>query len=394
MYRLMYRKITSPFSFSYRAQNLQRFYIFGLWFYIFTLVHQSQAQYAVSMQRLQGNMVSHSINNASMAGKSVGWQFQADWKLSEDQKWNPKSRYVGMTLYGFDMGDARRQTAYLDTYGINNDGLYARGGKVIALAGVAGQMLSISPKWDFQYQWATGVSYHTAFYDSVTNPKNLAVSTRLNFTGQLRFDLQRKFGERAGLQLGLGISHCSNANYRKPNVGYNIVHLNLACKYRISPSAKQQYSYSRFQSTRGSLRQVALRGGYRMLSRKEPMYFPVVVAEWNQKLSLNKSNTSADRELHEWRLGINAFGELYPGKISDRMEVAAFARHVFKLGLFDITLDLGTYLHKPQLGKTQLFNCLGFQCHINDHWIFQQRLKAHLNNADYLEWGFIYNLTN
>jgi hypothetical protein len=27
---------------------------------------------------------------------------------------------------------------------------------------------------------------------------------------------------------------------------------------------------------------------------------------------------------------------------------------------------------------------------LGEHWLVQQRLKAHLNDADYLEWGVLY----
>jgi hypothetical protein len=43
-------------------------------------------------------------------------------------------------------------------------------------------------------------------------------------------------------------------------------------------------------------------------------------------------------------------------------------------------------------GKTQFYNCLGFQYHITNRLIFQQRLKAHLNVADYLEWGLLFTI--
>lgn len=329
-----------------------------------------------------------------MAGKSMGWQLQSDWQLSADSKANHKPRYVGLTLYGFDMGDARRASAYRDTFGPNNDGLYAKGGKAIAFAGVVGQAIPLNRKWDFHYQWATGVSYHTAYFDSVKNPRNLAISTRINFAGQLRIDLMRQLGTRSQCQLGLGISHFSNANYRKPNVGYNIVQGSIAWRYLLNQNGDKQFSHSRFQTVNGAKNQLALRAGYRMFTIAQPVYFPVVVGEWNHKFSLGQNTKNAESEWHEWRYGVNVFGEFPRGEMAKKMEVGAFARHVFRMGMFDLLLDLGMYLHRPQSNKTQFYNCLGFQCHLSDRLIFQQRLKAHLNNADYLEWGIIYNLND
>jgi hypothetical protein len=77
-------------------------------------------------------------------------------------------------------------------------------------------------------------------------------------------------------------------------------------------------------------------------------------------------------------------------EVAARGEMGAFLRHLFRMGRFDLLLDLGVYLHRPLEGKTQFYNCLGFQYRLTDRWILQQRLKAHLNNADYLEWGMTY----
>ena len=351
-----------------------------------------EGQDAISVQRIQGDMISHTINNASMAGNVGGWQMQFDRRLNEDPSKHLSPRFVGLTLYGFDMGDARRASAYRDTFGPNNDGLYAKGGKVIAVSGVVGQAIQLNQKWDFHYQWATGVSYHTAYFDAVKNPRNLAISTRINFTGQLRIDLMRQLGNRSQCQLGMGITHFSNANYRKPNVGYNIVQGSIAWRYQLNQIRDKQFSHRCCQMVNTKKKQMALRGGYRMFTLIQPDYFPVVVGEWNHKFSFGQNGKKAESKLHEWRYGVNVFYEFPHGEITKKMEVGTFARHVFRMGMFDLMLDLGMYLHRPQSNKTQFYNCLGFQCHISDHWIFQQRLKAHLNNADYLEWGLVYNL--
>lgn len=371
------------------------------------LVNNSKAQYTLSLERLQGNMVSHSVNNASMAGQVGGWQLQADWRLGDG--WDPKPRYVGLALYGFDMGDDRREREYAALHGTQNDGLYAKGGKVLAFAGLVGQQLSLLPKLDFRYQWATGVSYHTAYYNSQYNPANLAISTRMNFAGQLRTDLLCKLSYNSSLLLGGSISHFSNANYRRPNVGYNIVHLNLAWQYRLAPPTHCERRDGRFIQYPTLLdvptkNQVALRAGYRMFTIKEPYFYPILIGEWNHQLALNRANarnavSGGDKpqqhpSLHEWRYGLNVFAELPSGGHAKHAEVAAFVRHLFRMGRFDLLLDLGMYLHKPQQDKTQFYNCLGFQYRLNNRWIVQQRLKAHLNNADYLEWGIVYGLNN
>jgi hypothetical protein len=359
----------------------------------------SQADFAI--QGLWGNMVSHSVNNKSMAGSVGGVQGEMRWFLSESQVVDARKRFVGCALYGFDMGDGRREREFEAKYGEGKLGDYALGGQAYSVIGIVGEQISMGRGWQFRYQWGTGVSWNTKYFDVKTNPKNLAISTPLNFAGQLRVGVSHQITDHMALNIGGNISHFSNANYRKPNVGYNIVHGHLGVIYQLKANRNGGYWQTRYDDIAPSKHQLGSRFGYRMESMKKPGYFPVAVIEYS-RFAFDKSHELGVSK-HEWRWGLNGF---YQGRygyvdtfsggsgneieVAARGEMGAFLRHLFRMGRFDLLLDLGVYLHRPLEGKTQFYNCLGFQYRLTDRWILQQRLKAHLNNADYLEWGMTY----
>lgn len=373
--------------------------LFCIWWMMRCVPLLSQADFAI--QGLWGSMVSHSVNNKSMAGVVGGVQGEMRWFLQEKASGDARNGYVGCALYGFDMGDGRRKREFEEKNIIGAEGSYAQGGQVFSAIGFVGEQIPLGRGWQFKYQWGTGVSWNTKYFDGKTNPKNLAISTPLNFAGQLRLGVSHQFTEQLALNIGGNISHFSNANYNKPNVGYNIVHGHLGVTYQLNGSEGRGCWQTKYNDQSPSKHQLGARFGYRMESLKKPGYFPVAVIEYNQ-LAFN-----APREMgiakHEWRWGLNGF---YMGRygyldtfagasgneieVSARGEMGAFVRHVFRMGRFDVMLDLGAYLHRPMIGKTQLYNCLGFQYHLGEHWLVQQRLKAHLNDADYLEWGVLY----
>ena len=382
----------------------------------FSWVSGLKAQSDIQVEGLLGNMVSHSINNLSMAGRVGGMQVNLHWNLNDQtgtghRHSSRRQRYVGCAAYGFDMGDGRREVIYNALYGPINDQLYAKGGEIYSFIGLVGERIQLSPRLDFKYQWGTGASWSTHHFNDKTNPKNLAISTSVNFAGQLRLNLGYKLTDVWSATLGGNISHYSNANIKKPNVGYNIFHANVGVSY-VLHRTNNKHSVGSNQALNGiwetayndrssAKHQLGLRYGYRQQSLKQPGHFSILVGEYNHRFFLKRGGAeNAIGGNHEWRYGINAMHEgkfnyrdTFGGgsgqivSVGSRTELAAFARHLFRMGRFDLQLDLGVYLHKPLQGKTQFFNCLGFQYHATKHLILHQRLKAHLNDADYLEWG-------
>lgn len=405
-------------------------FAFGLLFLAQTL----RAQHDVFFQGFSGRMVSHSKYNASMAGPIRGLQAEASWYLSEKVsgigqsfQWNEsenvrskRHRFVGLGINGFDMGDAARKAkwqASQDSGNLSAEG-YAKGGQVYSALMIWGEHVTISNRLKFRYQWGTGLSYHTQYFSKLVNPLNLAISTPVNFAGQLRLSFLYDLSPAITLSLGGNVSHFSNANWQKPNVGYNNFHGNIGVWIRSASYRKNHrigddgngivsvlkkdrcYWNTGYNSALGSQYQLGLRCGRRMESLKHPGYFSVAILEVNRGF-LSMSSTGVAK--HEWRMGLNGFYEggfryrdTFQGgngktiSVLPRTELGLFARHIFRMGRLDLNLDLGVYLHRALPGKTQFYNCLGFQYHMTNRLIFQQRLKAHLNVADYLEWGLLF----
>ena len=404
--------------------------------FLYGAMHTLNAQYDVFVQGFSGRMVSHSQYNASMAGPVAGFQVETHWLLRNQNGIPPqqipaeeqslrlvesrRQRFVGLGVNGFDMGDRYRREYWLqqlDSQG-NRSETYAQGGRVFSAMMIFGEQRKLTARWKFRYQWATGFSYHTQYFSPTKNPLNLAISTPLNFSGQLRGSFLYDVSSKITLSLGGNITHFSNANWRKPNVGYNNFHGNVGVWIRTSTYQKRHPSgrlmhletatstqdrchwNTAYNALIGSKYQFGLRFGRRMESLKQPGFFSVMVIEVNRGVKLSGVNGVAR---HEWRMGLNAF---YEGKfdyidtfqggngrsiaVGARKELGLFGRHVFRMGRLDVNLDLGCYLHHPRPNKTQFYNCLGFQYHLSERLIFQQRLKAHLNVADYLEWGLLY----
>ena len=405
-----------------------------------TMGSMVQAQYALEFATISGKMLAHSVYNTNLNGRrSLGLQATAIWLLPSDTggliSRSQKHRYVGVSLLSMDMGDGLMNTI------VNDPKAVVPMGSGHGAMAVSGARLVMPPVLGFnalQMQWGFGLLYLTKFYDSVSNPLNLAMSSALNFAAQLKVQAVRHISPQSTVSVGIEMFHTSNSNWQKPNVGLNYAQLSLGWVHRFHPGKHldKDPCFWKGESIKqlSVPYQISTRYAYRKYRRDFPVYYSVFIAEgsWglpnSYRLTELRSNPK-DAKLDEtelatskqgmipqklgigmprgeWRFGVNVFYETAAvGKdaggrvfsLDSRLELGAFARRVMRFGPLDVFLDFGVYLVPPQsdriidLEKTQWFyNAIGTQYRINNHWLLIHRLKAHYHVADYMELGLLY----
>jgi hypothetical protein len=396
-----------------------------------------QAQYAVELATISGKMLAHSVYNTNLDGRrSLGLQATAIWLLPTDTggliSRTVKHRYVGFSLLSMDMGDGLMNTILND-----RKALVPMGTGHGAMA-ISGARLSMPPILGFnalQMQWGFGLLYLSKFYDSVSNPLNLAMSSTMNFAAQLKVQAVRHISPKSTISVGIEMFHTSNSNWQKPNVGLNYAQLSLGWVHRFHPGKHMDKDPCFWKGE--SIKQlsvpyqVSIRHAYRKYRKDFPVYYSVFTAEgsWGlpnsyrltelrsyaemKESGLAKTPKGMDSRQYgvgmprgEWRFGLNVFyedsavgrdasGTLF--SLDRRLEIGAFARRVMRFGPLDVFLDFGLYAVPPKsdritdLEKTRWFyNAIGTQYRINKHWLLIHRLKAHYHVADYMELGLLY----
>ena len=73
---------------------------------------------------------------------------------------------------------------------------------------------------------------------------------------------------------------------------------------------------------------------------------------------------------------------------SQELELGIKGGHQFVYGRVGLRTDLGIYVLRPILSdKPFFYNAIGIDCRLSQDWVLRSRLKAHLNVADYMEFG-------
>ena len=387
-----------------------------------------RAQYAFELNTLTGSVLAHSKYNQNLnARKSLGMQASAIWLLPPDTglHWQRSEthRFVGFSLVAMDLGDGP-----LNGNSATRKSLVPMGNGVSALA-ITGAKKAIQPLLGFsalQIQWGFGLMHLSKYYDSINNPMNIAMSSRMNFAAQLKAQAVNHLSPHSSLTLGLEMFHTSNANWQKPNVGLNYAQLSLGWSYRLHSDKHitKDPCYWRGDAVKqlSVPYQFSLRYAHRKYLRTYPIYYPIYIADvnWGLPNKYQSNNTTSKENAKnpgtspstvgmpkgEWRFGANVFFEQGQQKgmsdgtllsIQNRWEIGIYGRRVMRFGPLDIFMDFGLYALPPKadrvkdLEKTRWFyNAIGTQYRINHHWMFIHRLKAHYHVADYMEIGVLY----
>lgn len=352
-------------------------------FFIFHLVfNQALSQSFFDAKLLYGKMVPHSIYTMPLAATVAGFQLDADWEIPIERRpiYQKNKKYynqphLGVSLLAMDMG-------------MNTTG--SQFGMAVSVGGIR----PFSDKFGIRWRFAHGVSYLTKKYDTNLEPINYAIGSNINFMGVLTGEFRLKFTEHLGMNLGLNLTHCSNGNYKKPNVGLNAINGSFGLSYLPHSNRTEGKRLYRLKHKYFAY-PYAL--GLKLAIREHSIEFPQPTAIWildfNYRLQKNSKGY--------WDYGIELFsdpnyywdqyGNLNGVSAKDTREVALKVGKVFLFGRLGLRFDLGYYALKPvHSNKSLFYNGLGWDYRLSQNWILRNRIKAHLNKADFMEWGLSY----
>ena len=386
------------------------------------------AQESFQLSAMSGAMFSHSsVTDNLNFRKSLGIQSTVLWKLPSSTsnlpfKSAPNYRYLGFSVYGMDLGDGFLNGNKMVREQLTGMGL---GAGVMMITGANIHLNTSSNKTDFKLQCGFGPMLVTKYYNQISNPTNLAISSALNFGSQIRGQLHHQVNTSSTVSAGLELFHISNSNFQKPNIGLNYIQANIGWMYLLHDRGKHASSNTPLSNDKcyyvgksseqfSSPFQVSFRMAYRKFRSEIPVNYPIWILEAdygfsNKKMKINQNdNHRSSLPKGEWRIGLDLFhenaattktgnGTMF--SIDPRWELGLYGRRVFRVGFVDVFVDLGTYLIPPQPDRVKLlqkskwlYNSFGTQYRISKNVFLIYRMKAHYHIADYLEMGLVARL--
>jgi len=246
-------------------------------------------------------------------------------------------------------------------------------------------------------RFGSGIGYLTKPYDIHTNKKNKAIGSHLNGNMQVMYKAYFDLTSKTALTLGTGITHYSNGNFKRPNLGINIMHLNIGICRKIKI----------LEDTHSKpLPHLFPENGFEILAAYANKEIAVADTRRFNIFSTSLLYYFKHNQNRNWRIGPEVFfDKTYPYslfqpstlqhvKLAKMTEIALKAGHEFMFGRLAIVTDLGTYIYRPSQYKKRVYFAIGFNYFFNRGVVLQTRLKSHMAVADYFYWGAGYRFSD
>ncbi len=246
-------------------------------------------------------------------------------------------------------------------------------------------------------RFGSGIGYFNNPYHFSKNKTNKAIGSRLNGNIQLMYNTYFDVSKKSQIVLGLGITHYSNGNFKRPNLGINVAHWSLGWLQKLKIEENKQQII---------LPQLFPKNGFEFLFGFANKQIAVADTRRFTILSSSLIYYFKHNETRNWRFGTDVFyDKTYPYelfrpdklknvKLKDMTEIAFKVGHEFVFGRIAVVTDLGVYAYRPSDYKKRTYFKIGFNYFFNKGIVAQTRLKSHMAVADYFHWGVGYRFKN
>lgn len=258
-----------------------------------------------------------------------------------------------------------------------------------------------APKFEWTFRVGMGLGIITRRY-SRTEPYmdtlNVAIGSRINnftlFTTNARYSLN----DHWDIQAGVNLSHVSNAAFRKPNLGINMV--GVLVGFRYFPVGSHPSKDTTKPARLRDRLLLQLRTGIAMNSAGTgngplfPIYSGALYVSKRMK-GKNKYYIGLDYSFHENIYAFLRNNEIYPGEERKHSwKSTIFGGVEFLYGRAGLVVQVGTYLKEAHLKLGTIYQRLGMNWYLIQketgaikELFIATHLKTHMTQAEYAELG-------
>ncbi len=245
------------------------------------------------------------------------------------------------------------------------------------------------------YRFGVGLGWLSKRFDTRNNYRNIAISSRINSTIRMNLQSDFTFGNIV-ISPGLGMTHFSNGNVKKPNLGINIVTANLGLTYTFGKLKYDNLIRKNMPKlTNSSDLTLIANIGTKAINK----------LGWNDYFVYNFELSYLRKVSYKSRFGagIDLFYDIAESvilqnsgeNISHNWQVikpGVFAAYQLDISKLSLNFNLGRYIYSKYKGDGYIYNRLAIRYAVSKNVFLNISLKAHFAKADVTEYGIGYKL--
>jgi hypothetical protein len=270
-------------------------------------------------------------------------------------------------------------------------------GYPVSLFGILGIPVNRWKKLELYSEFQFGLAGNWEHYDSISNPKNLAIGGSL--TVHLNIGINAYYPITENLDLGAGISfvHFSNGGFERPNNGFNLYSPSVELKYHFPgrPDTRSVKSADRL-SRSNDLYIMMGYGDYQIREHElDTNYFAVggISAIYFTQLS-NAFRLGYGTDLNYW-WGLNARPDGTPGPYStENLTLGFIVQPEFIIDKLSLVCGMGIYaVHRNYGSFRQTYQRLGVRYEIYKNLSLGVNVRSiNFTMAEFLEFNLGYRI--
>ena len=253
----------------------------------------------------------------------------------------------------------------------------------------------------FYLKFGQGIAYNNHPFDLETNNKNIAFGSHLLINNAIGFNYKRKRIFNAfDANIGVLLSHYSNAAIKPPNVGLNVLSITTGISYNFDSHHPIDYTSSdkelkklyqkepikfNFQFSGG------VNSSGNIGDKQFPFYVGTVYADkrLSRKSILQFGSEVFFSKFLKELIAYNAvaFPERREDGKADYKRISLLVGHELDINNFSIITQLGYYIYYPYTYETRYYERVGVKKYFGEKWFATATIKAHLFIAESIDIG-------
>jgi len=250
--------------------------------------------------------------------------------------------------------------------------------------------------FDLWFRGGIGLGYIENPFDPENNFKNIAIGSQLNVFFSFLLDAEFKVTERQSISLGANLSHFSNTAFAKPNLGINIPTVEVGLIQRLGNKTNRVIQEdSPFERPKVNW-QLYYGVGWNEVSPNDPKKYIANAFSLRAERQYNHKSIiglGPDFFYNPAQIGALELDSIYIDKGFENLQFGLSFHHILRFGRISNIVQIGYYLKTENEDEGNYYQIVGGKYHFSKSLKGLIALKTHLSKAEYLMFGFEYNLT-
>lgn len=256
--------------------------------------------------------------------------------------------------------------------------------------------LPVNKSRNLQLKAGVGLGYfHTTYHQTENNLNNVVSS---NLTVAINTQLQKnwKISEMLELYNKIGMTHFSNAAFKMPNLGINLVTTSLGLRFSgAATPAFERKSKSDFEKNKNSYFEAGIASGLKEVGGPGGLKYAIVNANFAYiyPLSFKSEFLLWSDFFHDRSLEIRLANDNWRrATTADFIQTGIMGGYRLRYNKLSFMLAMGAYTYSRYKGLGSLYHRVGIRYQFTDKLSFNTTLKTHFAIADFAEWGIVYRI--